>query len=231
MAKGMECHIYNCLKKGGTICFTLSLTGFVKASDYVAELGPQHGQTARSWDLSLTAREAEICNGPALLCKCSHCFWSLLIGLCHDKHCKDDFLGFPGGSVVKNPPAIQKSRVRSLDWKDPLVKGMATHSSILAWRTPWTEEPGWLQFMGLQRVWHDWATEHAHTHCGVTGGFSAGDGVEFKTSVWGGVSLCFGSVTPHWTVRDMWIGAESLWFFFFFFLAARVLVALPPVGS
>lgn len=65
MAKGMECHIYNCLKKDGTICFTLSLTGFVKASGCAGELGPQHGQTARSWDLSLTAGEVEFFNNHA----------------------------------------------------------------------------------------------------------------------------------------------------------------------
>ena len=45
--------------------------------------------------------------------------------------------------------------------EDPLEKGMATHSSILAWKVPWTEESGWLQYMGLQRVEHDWACEHA----------------------------------------------------------------------
>ena len=53
--------------------------------------------------------------------------------------------GFPGGSVVKNLPAVQEpqeTRVRSLGQEDALEKGMATHSSILAWRTPWTEEPG-----------------------------------------------------------------------------------------
>ena len=43
--------------------------------------------------------------------------------------------------MVKNPPAVQETWVRSLDWEDPLEKGMATHSSILAWRTPWKEEP------------------------------------------------------------------------------------------
>jgi len=63
--------------------------------------------------------------------------------------------GFPGGSVIKNPPAMQKARVRSLGWEDPLEKEMATHSSILAWRIPWTEEPGGLLSMGLQRVRHD----------------------------------------------------------------------------
>ena len=45
---------------------------------------------------------------------------------------------------VKNPPAMQETGVRSLGWEDPLEKGMATHSSILAWRIPWTEEPGGL---------------------------------------------------------------------------------------
>ena len=57
--------------------------------------------------------------------------------------------------TVKNPPVMQEIWVRSLNWEDPLEKGMATHSSILAWRIPWTEEPGWLQSMGSQRVRHD----------------------------------------------------------------------------
>ena len=52
------------------------------------------------------------------------------------------FMGFPGGSVVKNPPVTWETWVRSLGWEDPLEEGMATHSSILAWRIPWTEEPG-----------------------------------------------------------------------------------------
>ena len=54
--------------------------------------------------------------------------------------------------TVKNLSAWQETQVRSLDRKDPLEKGMATPSSILAWRIPWTEEPGGLQSMGLQRV-------------------------------------------------------------------------------
>ena len=57
--------------------------------------------------------------------------------------------------MVKNPPAMQETWVRSLGWEDPLEKEMATHSSILAWRIPWTEEPGGLQSMGLQRVGHN----------------------------------------------------------------------------
>ena len=51
---------------------------------------------------------------------------------------------FPGGSVVKSLPAMQETQFQSLGWEDPLEKGMATHSSILAWRIPWTEEPGGL---------------------------------------------------------------------------------------
>ena len=57
--------------------------------------------------------------------------------------------------LVKSLPAMQETWVRSLSWEDPLEKGMATHSSILAWRIPWTEEPGGLQSMGSKRVGHD----------------------------------------------------------------------------
>ena len=57
--------------------------------------------------------------------------------------------------MVKNPPAMQKTQVQSLGREDPLEKEIVTHSSILAWRIPWTEEPGGLQSMGLQRVGHD----------------------------------------------------------------------------
>ena len=57
--------------------------------------------------------------------------------------------------MVKNLPAMRENRVQSLGQEDPLEKGMATHSSILAWRIPWTKEPGRLQSMGLQRVGHD----------------------------------------------------------------------------
>ena len=56
---------------------------------------------------------------------------------------------------VKNLPAMQETWVQSLDQEDPLEKVMATHSSVLAWRMPWTEEPGGLQSMGSQRVRHD----------------------------------------------------------------------------
>ena len=75
----------------------------------------------------------------------------LLVG-CHD------------GSVVKNPPAMQETQVQSLGKEDPLEEEMATHSSIVAWKIPWTEEPGGLQSVGLQRVKHDQAT---NTHTSV----------------------------------------------------------------
>ena len=74
--------------------------------------------------------------------------------------------------MAKNLPAMQETWVRSLvlgsipgqgSWEDPLKKEMTTHSSILAWRIPWTEEPDGLQSIGLQRVRHDRATKHTHT--------------------------------------------------------------------
>ena len=65
---------------------------------------------------------------------------------------------------VKNMPAMWETWVWSLSQEDPLEKGMATHSSILTWRIPWTEEPGWLQSTGSQRVGHNWSDlAHAHT--------------------------------------------------------------------
>ena len=57
--------------------------------------------------------------------------------------------------VVKNPTALQETRVQSLVGEDPLEEGMATHSGILAWEIPWTEKPGGPQTMGWQRVRHD----------------------------------------------------------------------------
>ena len=69
-------------------------------------------------------------------------------------------MGFPGGSSGKNPPAVREMQdmwVWSLSGEDPLEEGMATHSSIHAWRMPWTEEPSRLQSVGLPRVSYDWA--------------------------------------------------------------------------
>ena len=64
-------------------------------------------------------------------------------------------MGFSSGSAVKNLPAVQEmqeTQVRSVGWEDPLEEGTATHSTILAGKIPWTEEPGGLQSMGSQRV-------------------------------------------------------------------------------
>ena len=66
--------------------------------------------------------------------------------------------------LVKNLPAIAGD-IRSLGWEDPLEEGTAIHSSVLAWRIPWKDEPGGLQFKGLHRVGHDWSDlTHTNTH-------------------------------------------------------------------
>ena len=66
--------------------------------------------------------------------------------------------------MVKKPPAMQETQVQALGWDNLPEKGMATHSIILAWRIPWTEESGGLQSMGSERVRHDWGT---NTHAQV----------------------------------------------------------------
>ena len=66
--------------------------------------------------------------------------------------------------MVKNPPATWEMCVQSLGWEDPLEKGMAPHSSILAWRIPWTEKPGGLQSMGSLRIRYDLATKQQQWH-------------------------------------------------------------------
>ena len=65
---------------------------------------------------------------------------------------------FLEAQMVKNFPALQETQVWSLGQEDPLEEEMASHSSILAWKIPWTEEPGRLQFMGSQRIGHNWVT-------------------------------------------------------------------------
>ena len=74
-----------------------------------------------------------------------------------------EWVNCPGGSTVKNLPTMQETWVWFLGWEDPLEEGMATRSCILAWRIPWTEEPGKLQSMGWQRIrcnWSDLACLH-----------------------------------------------------------------------
>ena len=111
------------------------------------------------------------------------CCWHLL---CRSWLCQDSASpvqvpqpgGFPGVAVVNNPhamPEMQEAQAWSLGWEDSLEKRVATHSSIRAWRIPWTEEPGELHSMGSQRVRLDWASEHitcpSHSACrhGVPG--------------------------------------------------------------
>ena len=99
--------------------------------------------------------------------------WATREALYLSNYCQNSSLGrlpWPDHSLfyvlvaqlVKNLPAVQETWAHSLGWEDPLEKGMATHSSILAWRIPWREEPGRLQSMGSQRVGHDWATSLTH---------------------------------------------------------------------
>ena len=89
----------------------------------------------------------------------------------------------PVAQQVKNLPAMQETRVRSLDWENPLEKGTATPSSILAWRIPWTEEPSGLQSMGSRsptRVKR--LSSHAHTHAG-DGYWGYSSGLPLKNSI------------------------------------------------
>ena len=81
----------------------------------------------------------------------------------------------PSGSAVKNLPAVQEMHVQSPGQEDPLEAGMATHSSILAWEIPWTEEPGGLQSIQSQRVGHDWSDwARMHTHITLNEGSKNG---------------------------------------------------------
>ena len=76
---------------------------------------------------------------------------------------KETVKNSPVAQRIKHLPAMRETRVQSLVWEDPLEKEMATHSSIFAWRIPWTEEPGRLQSTGWQRVGHDWASSFHFT--------------------------------------------------------------------
>ena len=76
--------------------------------------------------------------------------------------------------MVKNLPSLWETWVRSLGWEDSLEEGMETHSNILAWRIPWTEEPGGLQSVASQRVGHDWMTKHTAQHPGHSMGLFIG---------------------------------------------------------
>ena len=99
------------------------------------------------------------------ICRVVSCYWKRVfamtsvfswqhVSFCSASLCRTS----PVAQMVRNPSGNQETKDPSLDWKDPLEKGMATHSSILAWRIWLTEEPGELKSMGLQRVRHNWVT-------------------------------------------------------------------------
>ena len=121
------------------------------------------------------------------------------------------FLGFPGGPVVKTSSAMQETQTWSLGWEEPLEEEMAAHSSILAWRIPWTEEPHELESMGSQRVRCNWvcvcvcvcvwkcacAGTHTHTQGWGRGHSSWGSSLLCSPFAWqrNKVSLSFFSIT------------------------------------
>ena len=91
---------------------------------------------------------------------CAYISISVSVSISVSLYPYNGILGFPSGSVVKNPPAMQEwqqTQVQSLGQEDPLEEGMAAHSSILAWRIPWTEEPGGLWSIRPQK----WLSTHA----------------------------------------------------------------------
>ena len=87
------------------------------------------------------------------------------------------FLSSLVAQTVKNLPAVRKTWVQSLGWEDPLEKGMTTHSSILAWRMPWTEEPGDLWFIALHRIGQHWSNlVHMPAHIHINPKYQWGEG-------------------------------------------------------
>ena len=112
---------------------------------------------------------------------------------------------------VKHPPAIQETRVWSLGWEDPLGKEMATHSSFLAWKIPWTAELGGLQSIGSQRVRHDWATTaHAFIHWWTFGllpclGYYNNCAVNMGVSITFWISVLISQInTQNWNFWIIW---------------------------
>ena len=85
--------------------------------------------------------------------------------------------------MVKKLPAMQETQVQFLGQEEPLEEGIATHSSILAWRIPWTEEPGGLQSMQSQRVRNNWATKHSTVLVNVVNNFIGNFCISFFSSV------------------------------------------------
>ena len=94
-----------------------------------------------------TELQGKLLSNSTCLMPCTSSYFSSVICLMYK--------GFPVAWMVKNLPAVQETQVQPLSQEEPLEKGMAIHTSILAWRIPWTEEPGRLQAMGAQRVGHN----------------------------------------------------------------------------
>ena len=99
--------------------------------------------------------------------------------------------------TVKSLPGMRETWVWSLGWEDPLEKEMATHSSTLAWKIPWTEEPGRLQLTGKQRVRHNWATSLSFSCCVACGILVPWPEIKPKSPALGAWSL------NYWTTREV----------------------------
>ena len=123
--------------------------------------------------------------------------------------------------TVKNPSTVQETWIRFLGQEDPLEKGMATHSSIIAWRIPWTEKPGGLQPMGSQKVGHDWATNIINHHHMTWLNECSMSILQVRTQGgWMTCDSCIGSRQP----RDVSsLGLHSLWLLSWCFQHGRFL--------
>ena len=115
----------------------------------------------------------------------------------------------PVAQKVKNLPAMQETQVQSLGWEDPLKKGMTSHSRILAWRIPWTREPGGLHSMSSQRVEHDWVlntTEcltHTHTHISDTTSDAEKSQLWYHVSLNENIYVCSSTFELCWRYYDV----------------------------
>ena len=111
---------------------------------------------------------------------------------------------------VKHLPIIRETRVQSLGWDDLLEKEMATHFSVLAWKTPWTEEPGRLQSMGSQRVGHNWATSLSLSFMG----FVKNVGVSRGRIEWGWLEITLSWVVSTFMVTILSTSMDKTKFFY-----------------
>ena len=127
-----------------------------------------------------------------------------------------DYVGFLVSQTVKNAPAMQETWIQSLGWEDPLEKGMAIHSSFLAWRIPWTQETGGLQSMGSQWVEHDWVTKHTY---GLRGYTPLPDGVEGSTPMFFSVLILVCSRTAKQKTKNK--NKNKTFFFYFMYYSLK----------